>query len=189
MARTAVFVAVGLLMVAGGHATRSPVQKVIELLEENKMKIANDLAAEEKEMAEYAEFCDKESSDKGYAIKTASSKIEDLTAAIEKGTSMIPMYEDEIATLGADVASKQNQLYEATELRKKEQADFKASEAELVTAIDQLDRAVNIIKREMPSFAQMPAGSKGKKGVEVAMKVLQKIIDSEAISVGTRRQL
>jgi len=173
----------------GAASCTSPVQKVIELLEENKLKIANDLAAEEKEMAAYAEFCDKESSDKGYAIKTASSKIEDLTAAIEKGTSMIPMYEDEIATLGADVASKQKQLYEATELRKKESADFKASEAELLTAVDQLDRAVNIIKREMPSFVQMPADSKKKKGVEVAMKVLQKIIDSESINAGTRRQL
>merc|ERR1719399_604152 len=99
------------------------------------------------------------------------------------------MYADEISTLGAEVAEKQKQLYEATEMRKKESADFKASEAELVTAVDQLDRAVNIIKREMPSFAQMPADSKNRKGVEVAMKVLQKIIDSEAISVGTRHQL
>merc|ERR1719473_410954 len=183
-----------LAMLVGASAGRSaqsisPVQKVIELLEENKVKIANDLAAEEKEMAEYTEYCDKQSSELGYAIKTATSKIEDLTATIEECTSKIPMYEDEIATLGTDVASKQKQLYEATELRKKEQADFKASEAELVTAVDQLDRAVNIIKREMPSFAQMPAGSKQRKGVEVAMKVLQKIIDSEAISVGTRRQL
>jgi len=156
-------------------------------LEENKVKIANDLAAEEKEMAEYTDFCDKESSDKGYAIKTATSKIEDLSATIEECTAKIPAYEDEIATLGSEVASKQKQLYESTELRKKEKADFDASEKELMTAVDQLDRAVNIIKREMPSFAQMPAGSK--KGVEVAMKVLSKIIDSEAISVSTKRQL
>jgi chromosome segregation ATPase len=153
------------------------------------VKIANDLAAEEKEMAEYTEFCDKESSDKGYAIKTATSKIEDLTATIEKCTSKIPAYEDQIATLGTDVASKQKQLYEATELRSKEKADFDAQEKELVTAIDQLDRAVTIIKREMPSFAQMPAGTKSKKSVEVAVKVLGKIIDSGRISTSTRRQI
>merc|ERR1719408_586803 len=41
----------------------------------------------------------------------------------------------------------------------------------------------------MPSFAQMPAGAKGKKGVQVALKVLGKIIDSEAINVGTKRQI
>jgi len=153
------------------------------------VKISNDLAAEEKEMAEYTDFCDKESSDKGYAIETATSKIEDLTALIEKCTSKIPMYEDEIATLGTEVAAKQKQLYEATELRKKEKADFEASEKELVTAVDQLDRAVTIIKREMPSFAQMPEGTKSKKSIEVAVKVLSKIIDSERISTGTRRQI
>jgi hypothetical protein len=172
-----------------GAAHASPVQKVIELLEDNKVKIANDLAAEEKEMAEYTDFCDKESSDKGYAIKTATSKIEDLTALITKCEAKIPAYEDEIATLGTEVASKQKQLYEATELRKKEAADFSATEKELSTAIDQLDRAVTIIKREMPSFAQLPAGAKGKKSVEVAMKVLSKIIDSGRINIGTRRQI
>merc|ERR1719265_1774129 len=75
-------------------------------------------------MAEYTEFCNKESSDKGYAIKTAGSKIEDLSATIEECNAKIPAYEDEIATLGSDVASKQKQLYDATELRKKEKADF-----------------------------------------------------------------
>merc|ERR1719271_959948 len=141
-------------MLGGASAGRSaqsisPVQKVIELLEENKVKIANDLAAEEKEMGEFTEYCDKQSSELGYSIETATSKIEDLKAAIEKGTSKIPVYEDQIATLGTEVASKQKQLYEATELRKKESADFKAAESELVTSIDQLDRAVTIIKREM----------------------------------------
>merc|ERR1719387_1984497 len=140
-------------------------------------------------MAEYTDFCDKESSDKGYAIKTATSKIEDLTALIAKCESKIPVYEDEIATLGTEVAEKQKQLYEATELRKKEAADFDAQEKELVTAIDQLDRAVTIIKREMPSFAQMPAGARGKKSVEVAVKVLGKIIDSGRIGTSTRRQI
>merc|ERR1719335_192366 len=107
---------------------------------------------------------------------------------------MIPKYEDEIATLGSDVASKSKQLYEATALRKKEKADFDAAEGELMTSIDQLDRAVTIIKREMStitSFAQGATGAKTKKQkeVEIAVKVLGKIIDSGHIRVGTRRQI
>merc|ERR1719335_1179754 len=107
---------------------------------------------------------------------------------------MIPKYEDEIATLGSDVASKSKQLYETTALRKKEKADFDAAEGELMTSIDQLDRAVTIIKREMStitSFAQGATGAKTKKQkeVEIAVKVLGKIIDSGHIRVGTRRQI
>merc|ERR1719335_1987927 len=107
---------------------------------------------------------------------------------------MIPKYEDEIATLGSDVASKSKQLYEATALRKKEKADFDAAEGELMTSIDQLDRAVTIIKREMSTitgFAQGASGAKTRKQkeVEVAVKVLSKIIDSSSIRTGTKRQI
>jgi len=167
----------------------SPVQKVIELLDENKVKITNDLAAEEKEMAEYSEFCDKESTTKGYAVKDAVRKIGDLGAVIEDCESKIPMYEDSIATLGSEVADKNRQLYEATEVRKKEKKDFDAAEGELATSIDQLARAVTIIKRET-AFTQVSGGqSKKSKGVELAVKAVSKIIDSERINLGTRRSL
>merc|ERR1719214_503000 len=106
-----------LAMLVGASAGRSaqsisPVQKVIELLEENKVKITNDLAAEEKEMAEYTTFCDDESTAKGFAIKDAARKIEDLGATITDCESKIPMYQDEIATQGSLSADKQKQLYE-----------------------------------------------------------------------------
>merc|ERR1719420_2819510 len=39
------------------------------------------------------------------------------------------------------------------------------------------------------SFAQMPAGDKRQKSIEIAVKVLGKIIDSGSISIGTRRQI
>merc|ERR1719379_3021561 len=174
-------------------STVSPVQKVIELLEDNKVKITNDLAAEEKEMTEYAEFCDTESSEKGYAVETADRKIVDLGATIEGCETKIPGLEDEVSTLGSDVASKNKQLYEASEVRKKEKADFDASEKELVVSIDQLTRAVTIIKRETgaASFAQMSDAAKqsSTKGLDLAMKVLNKIIDSDRISLGSRRSL
>merc|ERR550514_350006 len=95
------------------------------------------------------------------------------------------MYEDEVATLGSEVAGKDKDLYEATEVRKKEKADFDAAEGELMTSIDQLARAVSIIKRET-SFAQ---GAKKSKGIELAVKAVGKIIDSDRISIGTRRSL
>merc|ERR1719272_1803377 len=136
--------AILLFSASGAGVNVSPVQKVIQLLDENKVKITNDLAAEEKEMGEYSEFCDKESTTKGYAVKDAVRKIGDLGAVIEDCESKIPMYEDSIATLGSEVADKNKQLYEATEVRKKAKADFDAAEGELATSIDQLARAVTI---------------------------------------------
>merc|ERR1719460_2862720 len=114
MAKVFLCVSLGFLV---STVSGSPIQKVIELLEENKAKIATDLAAEEKEMTEYADFCDKESSEKGYNIKTAVSKIEDLKGVIESCTLKIPGYEDEVSTLGTEVASKNKDLDEAKALR------------------------------------------------------------------------
>ena len=127
------FAVSAIILTLASGSNVSPVQKVIELLEENKLKIANDLSAEEKEMSEYATFCDDESTAKGFALKDAARKIEDLTAVIADCESKIPMYEDEISTLGSEVASKDKQLYEATNVRKTEKADFDAAEGELMT--------------------------------------------------------
>merc|ERR1719428_2092848 len=139
-------------------------------------------------MAEYSEFCDKESSEKGYAIKTALRKIDDLNAVIEDCSTKIPAYEDEVSTLGSEVAAKTKQLYEATELRKTQKADFIKVEGELMTSIDQLDRAVTIIKRETgASFIQ--GSSKSAQNVNTAIKALGKIIDSTRISFSARKSL
>merc|ERR1719161_895013 len=141
-------------------------------------------------MAEYSEFCDKESSEKGYAIKTALRKIDDLNAVIEDCSTKIPAYEDEVSTLGSEVAAKTKQLYEATEVRKTQKGDFKKVEAELVTSIDQLDRAVTIIKRETGAGASFIQGSsKSAQNLNTAIKVLGKIIDSTRISFSARKSL
>merc|ERR1719265_611352 len=137
-------------------------------------------------MAEYSEFCDTESTNKGFALKDAARKIQDLGATIEDCNSKIPMYEDSVAQTGSDVADKNKQLYDASNVRKQEKADFDVAEKELLTSIDQLGRAVTIIKRET-AFTQV--SGKQAKREEVAIKVLGKIIDSEKISVGTKRSL
>merc|ERR1719191_1071716 len=79
-------------------------------------------------MIEYTEYCDTESSEKGYAIKTADRKILDLEAAIQDGESQVLGLNDEVATLGSELAEKESKLTAATAERSKESADFKATE-------------------------------------------------------------
>merc|ERR1719191_1401118 len=140
-------------------------------------------------MAEYSEYCDTESSDLGYTIKTAVRKIGDLEATIEDCSTKIPAYEDEVSTLGSEVAAKTKQLYEASEVRKGQKADFGKVEKELMTSIDQLDRAVTIIKRETGAGASFIQGSKSAQNVNTAIKALGKIIDSTRISFSARKSL
>jgi len=187
------FVAVLILGLAGTSYGISPVQKVVELIQENKVKVQKDLEAEGVAMAEYTTYCDDELSDTGYAITTAERKILDLTAAIQDGEAQIASFKDEIATLGSESAGKESQLASASAERKSEKAEFEASEKELEVSLDQLTRAATIIKREM-SFMQVK-GAKGKivmkptKDIKTALAMMAKVIDASWVEAGTMRTL
>merc|ERR1719487_234333 len=133
MARAVLVLAASLALFAVGEgravAGVSPVQKVVELLEENKVKIQNDLASEEKEMAEYSEFCDDELTQKGFAIKTATSEIEKVKAAIEEGEAAVAELEAEVASLGTEMAAKEQQLASESAVRAAGKGAFGKTEA------------------------------------------------------------
>merc|ERR1719393_557529 len=106
-----------LLLAVVGCAAVSPVQKVVELLDECKAKVAKDLAAEASIMEEYTVFCDDELKAKGYAIETATREIADLEATIADSSATSLAMADEISTLGTEAAAKNKELYDATEVR------------------------------------------------------------------------
>merc|ERR1719399_332072 len=108
----------------GAANNGSPVDKVIAMLQENKMKVMNDLASEKKEMEEYAQFCDDETDEKTYAIKDAKRKIQDLQATIDDAAAQVKSFEDEIAELGTEIAGKEDQLTKAQDVRHAEHTDF-----------------------------------------------------------------
>merc|ERR1719333_162142 len=171
-------------LIAVAHAV-SPVQKVVELLDECKAKVKKDLDAETKAMEEYTAFCDDELKDKGYAIETAGRSIEDLTATVDSSTANIGELSDEIATLGSTNAAKSSELADATKVREAGNADFAAAEKELLKSIDELGRAATIIKRGM-SFAQT---AQGKKKINEVVAGLKNIIEAEWVDVGSKRKL
>merc|ERR1719182_699037 len=173
--------------VACGSAV-SPVQKVVELLDECKAKVEKDLAAEGKAMEEYTAFCDDELKDKGYAIETAGRSIEDLTATVDSSTANIGELSDEIATLGTTIAAKSKELSDATKVRAGEAADFAAAEKELVKDINMLGRAATVLKREL-SFAQTGQNAKSQKKIGAIVSALKQIVEAEWVDVGSKRKL
>merc|ERR1719230_1819052 len=174
-----------LLLLIWHAAAVSPVQKVVELLDECKAKVQKDLDLEAKGMEEYTAFCDDELKDKGYAIETAGRSIEDLTATIDSSTANVGELTDEIATLGTTIAAKSKELADATKVREGQKADFEAAEKELVKSIDELSRAATVLKRGM-SFVQT---TRGRKKINAAVAALKNIIEAEWVDVGSKRKL
>jgi len=182
----------GLLVVAHGKGsdTGSPVQKVIELLGENKLKVLNDLKAEEKEMGEYTKYCDEQTSEKTYAMATADRTIATLEAAIEDVDAQVSGLAEEITAIGTEIAGKDKDLIAATQVRTKEKADFSGTEKELVASVDQLDRAIIQIKKGA-AFVQSDAHPRvdPNKAMKAAMNIFAEILDAGRVSAGLRRNL
>jgi hypothetical protein len=183
------FAVAALLAAPALAASNSPVTKVIELINELKVKVQNDLEAESKSMAEYSTFCDDEQTAKGFAIKTAAGQIEGYKAVIEDTEGTIQSLAADIDAASSEVASKTSELKSATGIRDNEHSDFKAAEKELVEAIDTLSRAVTIIKREM-SFAQggKSSGAVAKK-LSAMSGALNQIIAAAWIDSSSRSKL
>jgi hypothetical protein len=131
----------------------NPIAKVIEMLSELEGKILKDGEVEEKAFKEYFEWCDDAAKEKGFEVKTASSKKAKLEATIKKAVSDIDDYEELIKAKAADISTDEKDLEDATAIRKKENEDFVAAEAELMESVDMIGRAAGIIEREMKGSA------------------------------------
>jgi len=180
------------LICAGGATALSPVQKVINLLEEYKAKVVSDLAAEEKAMAEYADFCDSETSEKGYEIKTASKKITMLGAEIEDGNAQIASLNSDVASIGTAMAEKEKQLDEAELVRSSEKAAFSKSEEELISSVDDLERATLEIKKSSSEAGLIQVKGRtrvSKPTLKDLMSALSKVVDASWVNAADRRQI
>jgi len=127
----------------------SPVQKVIQLLDELKGKVEADLAAEEKMMEEYTAWCDEEANTKEDAITSSKRTIGDLEATIEDAKATIGTLTSSIDELTGKISTSEKELADATEIRSKGNADFLAAEKELVETVDSLERAMTVLKNNL----------------------------------------
>jgi hypothetical protein len=161
------------------------VEKVVAMLQDNKNKIMQDLAAEEKEMAEYSEFCDSESDEKSYAIKTANRKIDDLLATISDCKAQLKGVEDEISEIGTQMAAKDKEMADAAAVRKEDKSEFQATEKELVEAVDQLEKAIVLLKKGL-SLTQVWHKNPN---IQMVLQSLSRIVDAAWLDDESRSSL
>jgi hypothetical protein len=158
----------------------NPIEKVIEMMSDLQQKIIKEGEAAQKIYDDFAEWCEEESKNLQFEIKTGKATAEELTATIDQAVSDIKAGEDKIGELGAKIAQDEADLKAATEIRDKEHADFLAEEADLVDTVDALERAIGILEREMAktggaAFMQL----KNARNVAAALQVL---VQAAAIS-------
>merc|ERR1719346_263505 len=134
------------------------------------------------------EWCDDTSKNTAFAIQTATKSKAQLEAKIQELTSDMDAASTKIDSLASEIATGESELKDATLIRGKENADFAASEKELVASIDALSRAVAILQREMAknpaAFAQVDP-----KDLGGALQAFSAVLDAAAFSSSDQKQL
>jgi hypothetical protein len=127
----------------------SPIEKTIQLLEDLQAKIVKEGETEAKLYEEFTDFCNDESKETQFEIKTGKGASERASATIADETAKIGAAEAKIDELSTTIATNEKDLGAATEIREKEHADFLKMDADLAETVDMLTRAIGIIEREL----------------------------------------
>jgi len=157
-------------------AAVSPIEKTIELLESLQAKIVKEGETEAKLYEEFTSFCNDESKETQFEIKTAKADVERAEATIADEAAKIGVAETKIEELSTSSATAEKDLASATAIREKENADFVKLEKELSSAVDMLERAIAIIEREMAKTGFIQGGA--------AMQKISDALDSVVTASG-----
>merc|ERR1719316_509572 len=124
----------------------TPIQKVIQMLEDMSAKGKKAMEEEAAVHAEFVTFCKDTQWDKTTNIKTAKANIEELTADIGKADADVMMAAKEIAALNADISSWTESVKTGTRERKEAQATFAEVHKDYTDSIDAVERALSVLK-------------------------------------------
>jgi len=132
----------------------TPIQKVIQMLGDMASKGKKEKNIEEVEFAKFKTWCEDIFSDKAKSIADAAAQIEQLNADILKAEEDAKVLTEEIDGLEASVASWEEELANATAIRKKEKADYDAAHADYSESIDAIERAIAVLKQRAADIPQ-----------------------------------
>jgi len=139
----------------------TPVQKVIEMLNDMMAKGKKEKQDETVRFTTFKSFCGNTEKSKTKAIKKAGEDIETLTASIEKADADVLTLGNTVAELDANLAQMTADLEKATEEREAENKEYEATHSEYVAAVAAVQRAIELIKSGIGArakeFAQVSA--------------------------------
>lgn len=99
-------------------------------------------------------WCDTNNAGKTQAVKDQTDKIDELNSLIEGSTAKKAELTTEIDQLKKDIATAQQALAEATEIRKKEAAEFHDEETELLKSVTLLKGAIVALSKHHAGLLQ-----------------------------------
>jgi chromosome segregation ATPase len=132
----------------------SPVQKVIQMLEDMRAKGKAEKEDETVLFASYKVFCTKTSEQKKKSITEGKDEIEQLKAEIVKANADAETMAQGIAQHDADLATWGDEKAKMDEVRNKEKADFQAVDKDYADSISSTQRALATLEAQPAAVGQ-----------------------------------
>jgi DNA repair exonuclease SbcCD ATPase subunit len=132
----------------------TPIQKVLEMMQEMHDKGVAAKQEEEVKFSAFDQWCTGTLRTKQDEIDAGQTKIEELTAQIEKNAVEIRELTDRINELDEDLGRWTKDEAAAQEVRDKEAVDFKATVTDYTESIDALGGAIAVLNKQTHDTAQ-----------------------------------
>merc|ERR1719506_2556085 len=139
------------LLVAGASALRArnkakeeitPVEQVIQLIEDLQSQTQDEGDEEAKTYDSFACFCKDTTKDKSDAIKTEQDNIEEFAAAMQENTENSNAKGVEIKELEQNIADLTKHIEQLNSMREAEKTQYEATAADLGKGVSSLEGAI-----------------------------------------------
>merc|ERR1719386_381056 len=155
----------------------SPVEKVIELLEDLKSETEEEGKKEASTYDTFACFCKDTTKEKSDAIKEEQDNIDEFAATLEEQTGISNAKAHETKELEELIGTLDKDMIDITARREKEQAKYEATAADLNKGNTQLETAI----------ADMQAG-KAASFLSVKKSIRKSIVMADALDLSPKQQ-
>jgi chromosome segregation ATPase len=125
----------------------SPIQKVVTLVTEMKAQTEKEGQEDLKAYDKYMCWCETTEAEKTAAIKAAETKIQELESFLEEAAAKEGELKTELAGLEEDIAADKEALSTATAMRKEQNDEFKAEEADMKETLSLLSEAITVLSK------------------------------------------
>lgn len=132
----------------------TPIQKVLQLMEDMLDKGRAEKDAEATRYSAFSQWCSDQTRMKKNEISQANSDIEQLNANIEQAAATIRQLAARIDELDEDVGRWTKDQKSISDVRNKEAVDFKATSIDYTESIDAIIEAVMLLKKQAYSRPQ-----------------------------------
>merc|ERR1719408_613430 len=148
------FIAVAVLLVteaASEHAklaaAANPIRKVVTMLQMMQKKIASEAEKETELYEKYMCYCKTSGSTLAKSIADAEAKVKELGPAIEEAEAQMKQLKEDVEAHKADRAAAKAAMAKATAIREKEAAAFAEDNAQLLSWLAAIEKAVAALEK------------------------------------------